>query len=286
MEKLKAAWIGNMDFNYLREGGDPFVYYEKNAKIGFKGMDGDLSMMARGDLEKKKSDLKRFTDLGLKCLCGWTRPVTDLAKAKEEAKSTAENCAFYDMKYVNIGSGVSVISSFGQGYGHNGDYDSMMRDIEKMDMQVKLFGEYGLTCVYHNHYQEFTVEYKGVSVMDYYLTQIDPRFKLKLDVGWVYVGGLDVVEYMEKIKSRIGMLHIKDFTEMIQPRYLVNADKETDFGFTSVGTGKLDLKGILKKAGEIGIEYAIVEQDRMRNLSLEDSLLCAYLNMKETGCIE
>jgi len=286
MNKLKAAWIGFMDFNYLREGGDPFTYYEKYAKMGFKGMDGDLNMMSRGDLEKKKSDLKRFSDLGLKCLCSWTRNIHELADAPDDIKAIAENCSFYDFKYVNIGSGVSVINSFGKGYGNNGDYDSMMRDIEAMDKIVRMLGEYGLTGVYHNHYQEFTVAYKGVSVMDYYMTQIDDRFKLKLDVGWVYTAGIDVVEYMEKAKDRIAMLHIKDFTDMVQPRYLVNADKETDFCFTAVGTGKLDLAGILKKAGEIGIEYAIVEQDRLRNLSAEDSLLCGYLNMKETGYVE
>ena len=122
--------------------------------------------------------------------------------------------------------------------------------------------------------------------MDYYLTQVDPRLMLKLDVGWVYVGGVDPVEYMEKAKDRIALLHIKDFTEMIQPRYLVNADKETDFGFTAVGTGKLDLKGIFNKAIEIGQEWAIVEQDRERILKWEDAIACAYFNMKETGLVE
>ena len=281
MNKLKAAWIGFMDYEYIRDGGDPFDYYEKYAKMGYRAIDGDLGRMP-GD---KDANYKRFKDLGLTCLCTWTRNMHELVTMPDEIKAIAENCRYYGIKYVNIGNS-SVISSFGQGYGHNGDYDSVMKDIEVMDKLVKMFGAEGLTCVYHNHYQEFTVEYKGVSVMDYFLTQIDPRFQLKLDVGWVYVAGLDPVEYMEKIKDRIGLLHIKDFTEMIQPRYLVNADKETDFGFTAVGTGKLDLGGIMKKAIDIGVEYAIVEQDRMRNLSREDSILCAYLNMKETGYLE
>jgi sugar phosphate isomerase/epimerase len=200
-------------------------------------------------------------------------------------KETIERAHFYDIKNVNIGWS-TVISSFGEGYGHNGTYDSVMQDIDLMNKVVKRLGDEGLVPQYHNHYQEFTVAYKGVSVMDYFLTQVDPRLKLKLDVGWVYAGGVDPVEFMEKAKDRLGLLHVKDFTEQIQPRYLVNADKETDFCFTSVGTGKLDLSGILGKAVELGLGYAIAEQDRLRNLSANDSLLCAYLNMKETGYVE
>ena len=281
MKKLKAAWIGFMDYGYIRDGGDPFVYFEKYAKMGYKGWDSVLTWFP-GD---KEENYKRFKDLGLKCLSSWAPNMHDLVNKPDDIKRIAEECAYYDVDNVNIGNS-SVISSFNAGYGNNGDYDSMMRDIEVMDKLVRLFGEEGITCVYHNHYQEFTVEYKGVSVMDYFLTQIDPRFKLKLDVGWVYVGGIDPVEYMEKAKDRIHLIHIKDFTDMIQPRYLLNSDRETDFGFTTVGTGKLDLKGILKKAIDIGLEYAIVEQDRMRNLSMEDSLLCSYFNMKETGYVE
>ena len=37
MKKLKAAWIGFMDYGYIRDGGDPFVYFEKYAKMGYKG---------------------------------------------------------------------------------------------------------------------------------------------------------------------------------------------------------------------------------------------------------
>jgi sugar phosphate isomerase/epimerase len=276
MNKLKAAWIG-----FREPKVDPWVLYKRYAGMGYRGMDGDLSRM-EGD---KAENLKRFRDLGLCCLCTWSGPMRELVKNDQMIKETIERARFYDVKNVNIGWS-TVISSFGEGYGKNGDYDQLMEDIDIMNKLVKRFADEGLTPQYHNHYQEFTVAYKGVSVMDYFLTQIDPRLKIKLDVGWVYVGGLDPVEYMEKIKDRLGLLHVKDFTEMIQPRYLVNADKTTDFGFTAVGTGKLDLKGILGKAAELGVEYAIAEQDRVRNLSWSDSLHCAYLTMKETGFLE
>jgi len=274
--KLKGAWVG-----FFQPGADPFDTFAQYAKMGYKAMDGDIARIP-GD---KSENLKRLSDLGLTCLASCTPPLKMLVNAEEAMKAVIENAHFYDIKNIHIGWS-SVISSFGEGYGHNGTYDSMMEEIDVMNTLVKRLSAEGLTAQYHNHYQEFTVHYKGVSVMDYFLTQIDPALKVNLDVGWVYVGGLDPVDYMEKIKDRLGLLHVKDFTEQIRPRYLSDAAKGEDFGFTAAGTGKLDLTGILAKASELGVEYAIVEQDRMRNLSVSDSLLCAYLNMKETGYLE
>jgi sugar phosphate isomerase/epimerase len=276
MAQLKAAWIG-----FREPGIDPFVTFKTYAEMGYRAMDGDLSRL-EGD---KDENLKRFHDLGLSCLCIWSKPMRELVQDESALRETVRQAQFYGTQNINIGWS-TVINSFGEGYGHNGSYDSIMRDIDVMNTLVQRFAGEGFTVQYHNHYQEFTVAYKGVSVMDYFLTHIDPRLKIKLDVGWVYVGGLDPVEYMEKIKDRLGLLHIKDVTDRIQPRYLTNSDTTTDFGFTSVGTGKLDLKAIMTKACELGVEYAIAEQDRVRHLSWADSLRCAYLNMKETGCLE
>ena len=36
----------------------------------------------------------------------------------------------------------------------------------------------------------------------------------------------------------------------------------------------------------MGIEWAIVEQDFMNNLTPAETLTCAYLNMKEIGLVE
>lgn len=277
MKQLKAAWTG-----FRLPDVDPWVMFEKYARMGYQAMDGDLSRLPGDPVE----NLKRFRDLGLQPLCtGIDGTNLEVAKDPKKIAEVVKRAEFYGVDKVNIGWN-SVIDSFGSHYGNNGTYDSMMVDIENMNAIVKALADEGLQPMYHNHYQEFTVSYNGVSVMDYYLTQVDPRLKLKLDVGWVYVGGVDPVEYMEKAKDRIALLHIKDFTEMIQPRYLVNADKETDFGFTAVGTGVLDLKGIFKKSLEIGQEWAIVEQDRERVLKWEDAIACAYFNMKETGLVE
>mgnify|MGYP000919793343 CR=1 FL=1 len=56
--------------------------------------------------------------------------------------------------------------------------------------------------------------------------------------------------------------------------------------FTTLGTGKLDLPGVLAEADAQGIGWAVVEQDVQRHLTPMESLTAAYYNMKETGFIE
>ena len=45
-------------------------------------------------------------------------------------------------------------------------------------------------------------------------------------------------------------------------------------------TGKLNLRSVLQTASEMGIPYAIVEQDFQYHLTELETLTAAYLNMK------
>ena len=91
MAKLKAAWIGYMDPEHIQNGGDPFVYYEKYAKIGFKAMDGDIGRLPGN----RDENFKRFTDLGLKCLSSGSPNMHELVGQPDEIKRIAENCHYY-----------------------------------------------------------------------------------------------------------------------------------------------------------------------------------------------
>jgi sugar phosphate isomerase/epimerase len=277
-KKLKAAWIG---FN--QPGVDVWDMFEQYAKMGYQGKDGDLSNIP-GD---RAENLKHFKGLGLTPLCtgigaGTTR---EIATDPKRIAEIVERAHFYGVDCVNMGW-TTAIRGFRTDFGDNGTYDEMMQDIDDMNLLVKALGNEGLKPMYHNHFQEFVVSYKGVSVMDWYLTLVDPRFMFKLDVGWVYAGGLEPVEYMEKVKDRVRLIHCKDMMDRFQPRHMLDRENVKNFGFTALGTGQLDLKGIFGKALEIGQEWVIAEQDRVNVLGWKDALQCAYLNMKETGLVE
>ena len=280
MKKLKPAWIGY--FNRLQYE-DRWPIFEKYAKMGYKGMDGDLSSVPGDPVE----NLKRFKDLGLQPLCtGLGGTYDEFNSDPSLLKKVVEKANFYGVDKVNI-TWTTVIRSFRTKiYGDVGTYDDMMNDIDKLNKTVKLLGDEGLKPMYHNHYQEYTTVFNGISVMDYYLVLVDPRLMFKLDVGWVYASGQNPVEYMEKVKDRIALLHVKDMLDPISPRYMQDAERVKNFGFTAMGTGMLDLKGIFAKALEIGQDWVISEQDRMNNLSWEESMQCGILNMKETGLVD
>jgi sugar phosphate isomerase/epimerase len=89
---------------------------------------------------------------------------------------------------------------------------------------VKRYGEYfdeiaaitagaGIQFGYHNHNFEFDNKIDGTPVYDLLIANTSPdRVIFELDVYWIKRGGYDPVEYMNKYKDRIRVLHIKDET--------------------------------------------------------------------------
>ena len=72
---------------------------------------------------------------------------------------------------------------------------------------------------------------------------------------WLAAGGADVCEWLEKLRGRIDILHLKDMTV-----------KRNEAGhllpyITEVGYGNLSFDPIMKKAEEIGVKHYVVEQD-------------------------
>ena len=67
---------------------------------------------------------------------------------------------------------------------------------------------------------------------------------------------------------------------------MVEKDPSSKEGFTSVGTGVVNIAGVLQELDDQGVEYACVEQDIMRNLDRLEALTMSYLAMKETGFVE
>jgi sugar phosphate isomerase/epimerase len=87
---------------------------------------------------------------------------------------------------------------------------------------------------------------------------------LQMDLFWTVAGGADPVALFQNYKGRYRLMHVKDMSK--------NARFSGDGGdpkqwielfplMTSAGNGVLDLKTILTKAKENGMEHFIVEQD-------------------------
>jgi sugar phosphate isomerase/epimerase len=133
--------------------------------------------------------------------------------------------------------------------------------------------EAGIQFYYHNHHHEFQ-QFDGEAAMDILLANTDPELvQLELDTFWALRGGVEPIAYMDKVGSRIGLLHQKDLSATASPVNMLESVTEpitmesfigtiNPADFTEIGTGVMDIPAILAKAHELGsVKYIIVEQD-------------------------
>ena len=108
--------------------------------------------------------------------------------------------------------------------------------------------------------------------MDLLWENSDTNFlKSELDTYWVKHGGLDPVAYIDKLGSRVLLLHLKDMATGPEQR------------FAPVGTGTLDFPGIVAAGQKAGVKWYIVEQDNCNGLDPFDCLERSLKNLKAMG---
>ncbi len=132
---------------------------------------------------------------------------------------------------------------------------------------VKRFNEWGeklaaagLKFTYHCHGYEFKALADGTTVFDRLVTQTKPQWvNFELDVFWAYHGGADPVKLMQKYPTRIVQLHLKDMKKGVKtPNYTGHEEKDSD---VALGTGQIDIKGILAEAQRIGVKHYYIEDE-------------------------
>lgn len=64
-----------------------------------------------------------------------------------------------------------------------------------------------------------------------------------------------------------------------------NIDRIRESNGDAVGTGVVPVRRCVTAAGELGIEWIVVEQDRLRNLTAWETATVSYLNLKEWGLV-
>ncbi len=118
--------------------------------------------------------------------------------------------------------------------------------------------ERGMTYQYHNHDFEFA-PVGGTNGLEIILAETDPALvKIELDVGWVTWAGSSPAPLMRKMgRERLRVIHLKDC--------VLTPEKS----WTEVGTGALDLPGVVAACRELDIQYAFIEQDTCKRPPLE-----------------
>lgn len=166
-----------------------------------------------------------------------------------------------------------------------GDLDYVLRRAETFNSIGELARQHGMHFYYHNHFQEFQ-RFGDKYVYEIILENTDPDFvKLELDTYWMYRGGQDPLEWMERYADRIVLLHQKDFPrESPQPLNMFDGvigeaesididlfmERKEPLAFVEIGTGILPIQNIIDAAGNLqNLDYMILEQDYTQLPELE-----------------
>ncbi|MGC8544756.1 sugar phosphate isomerase/epimerase family protein [Athalassotoga sp.] len=125
----------------------------------------------------------------------------------------------------------------------------------------------GLKLCYHNHAHEFE-RFQGNYGLDLLFENTDPDLvDFEIDTYWVEYAGADPISYIRKFGKRASLLHLKDMER-------VGKD------FAEVGTGIMDIRGIVSTAKFVGTKWLIVEQDKCKKDPFE-SIKISLDNLKK-----
>ena len=108
----------------------------------------------------------------------------------------------------------------------------------------------GLRFGYHNHDFEGLKVDRDTTVLDLIIDSTDAALvDIQLDVYWAQYGGIDPIPLMRRLAGRVPTIHVKD----------------AEWPYTGIAPEDgiaVDYPAVLATAKEVGVEWAIVEQDK------------------------
>jgi sugar phosphate isomerase/epimerase len=132
--------------------------------------------------------------------------------------------------------------------------EEILRAAEAFAKWSKPIRAAGLRFGYHLHGQEFGEAPEG-TLFDVLAEQSGPDVGFEFDIFWIVAGGADPLALMKKYSGRVWYTHLKDMAE--------NA-KDLRFGPDAkvvLGTGKLDIPGIVKAGPAAGVDIHYLEDE-------------------------
>jgi sugar phosphate isomerase/epimerase len=133
--------------------------------------------------------------------------------------------------------------------------------IEVFNRAGKILKDAGITLCYHPHGYEFKPYGKGV-LFDEMLKNAK-NYDFNMDVYWVQMGGGDPLAIMKKYPKKFPLLHLKDRAHGTLGNTDGKGDVETN---VVLGTGDVDIRGLIKQAQKVGTKYLIIEDESSRSV--------------------
>jgi sugar phosphate isomerase/epimerase len=138
------------------------------------------------------------------------------------------------------------------------NFENAKKAVDDFNAAGKILKEGGVTLCYHAHGYEFQPHENG-TLLDYIMNNTNPEYvSFEMDVFWIQFGGGDPVGLLKKYGDRWKLMHLKDMKKGIKKDLTGLTSPEHD---VPLGTGEIDIVGILKEAKKVGIKHYFIEDE-------------------------
>ena len=176
---------------------------------------------------------------------------TDLGSLERDASAVAAEAG-------SFGTDKVVITGM---YRFDYGSESAVRELaQRLNHAGKALKAQGIELLYHNHNVELLQLKPGLRAYDILLDETDPEFvNFEYDSYWFTDGGADAKLWMKKLGKRMKLWHVTDRGSRQKGPAMTPILKADSM---ELGTGNMDLDGLLDIARENGVEAVVLESHK------------------------
>ena len=137
--------------------------------------------------------------------------------------------------------------------------NAFKKTVEELNLAGERMQKNGFQFFYHHHHFEFLKNEDNQTRIDYMLKNA-PYIHFTADTYWLQYGGVNLISFLDKLKGRIGCVHLKDYRLTLKRDEQGNAIG-AEPKFAPVGDGTIDFPSVVEKMKQAGAKYYLVEQD-------------------------
>ncbi|WP_435527637.1 sugar phosphate isomerase/epimerase family protein [Microbacterium aurantiacum] len=119
---------------------------------------------------------------------------------------------------------------------------------DRLNAAAAQAAEAGVRVGYHNHSFEFHHEVHGQTGYEHFVSLLDPRVVLEVDVFWAAVAGQDVPALLRRLGDRVIALHLKNGAIDVDPFAPEATVRSYELDQLPLAEGQIDMSAILDAA--------------------------------------
>ncbi len=285
LEQLNSSLVAKNIM--LSEGELKYLNLEKNCDIDYK-IAIQLYTLRNEIAKDLRGTIKRLSEMGFKYVQVDGLRGNDIYEFKRVLDQYHMTVVGIHLKHDLFMNNISEIIHQAEIFDCKVIYDKYIEDEDQtllgykktkqklLDVSQKL-SQFGYEVGIHNPEYDICNQIEGDNVLDYLCKPVN-NFQInpELDTYWLYVAGLDYVDYIYQYGNRSKLIHLKDIDGSYDKNDLKN-------NLCSCGKGEIDFHAVIKAGEEVGINYYVIEQDCDAKQDIWKSIEESFNYLKRVG---